>query len=96
MKDQMPDAISPEQVPQRTLRGGDRMPCIGMGTFGSDRFTPEQVADAVRGAAELYDACKQAKLTHADYTDKKFTRLKWLRYLLDSGRLDGALRWSKT
>jgi nucleoside-diphosphate-sugar epimerase len=52
--------------------------------------------NAVRGAAELYEACKQAKLTHADYTDKKFTRLKWLRYLLDSGRLDGALRWSKT
>jgi nucleoside-diphosphate-sugar epimerase len=52
--------------------------------------------NAVRGAAELYDACRQARLAHADYTDKKFTRLKWLRYLLDSGRLDGALRWSKT
>jgi nucleoside-diphosphate-sugar epimerase len=51
--------------------------------------------NAVRGAAELYEACKQAGLTHADYTDKKFTRLKWLRYLLDSGRLDGALRWNK-
>ncbi len=51
--------------------------------------------NAVRGAAELYDACQRAQLTHADYTDKKFTRLKWLRYLLDSGRLDGALRWSK-
>lgn len=51
--------------------------------------------NAVRGAAELYDACKQAGLKQADYTDKKFTRLKWLRYLLDSGRLDGALRWSK-
>jgi nucleoside-diphosphate-sugar epimerase len=52
--------------------------------------------NAVRGAAELYEACQRARLTHADYTDKKFTRLKWLRYLLDSGRLDGALRWSKT
>jgi nucleoside-diphosphate-sugar epimerase len=45
------------------------------------------------GAAELYQACKQAGLTHADFTDKKFTRLKWLHYLLDSGRLDGSLRW---
>jgi hypothetical protein len=25
--------------------------------------------------------------------DKRFTRLKWLRHLLDGGRLDGALRW---
>jgi len=51
--------------------------------------------NAVRGAAELYGAYQQVGLTHADYTDKKFTRLKWLRYLLDTGRLDGALRWSK-
>ena len=26
------------------------VPCIGMGTFGSDRFTPEQVSNAVSGA----------------------------------------------
>ncbi len=52
--------------------------------------------NAVRGAAELYEAFKRAGLKNSDYTDKKFTRLKWLRYLLDSGRLDGALRWSKT
>jgi len=46
------------------------------------------------GASELRDAFKQAKLTHAEFVDKKFTRLKWLRYLLDTGRLDSALRWS--
>lgn len=51
--------------------------------------------NAVSGAAELYEAFRRAGLTHADYTDKKFTRLKWLRYLLDSGRLDGGLRWRK-
>ncbi|MCL2462792.1 MAG: aldo/keto reductase [Defluviitaleaceae bacterium] len=28
------------------------IPCIGMGTFGSDRFTPEQVSGAVKGAIE--------------------------------------------
>ena len=49
--------------------------------------------NAVSGAAELYQAYKKANLTHADFVDKKFTRLKWLHYLLDSGRLDGALRW---
>ena len=29
-----------------------KIPCIGMGTFGSDRFTPEQVANAVKGGLE--------------------------------------------
>jgi len=32
-------------------------------------------------------------LTHDDFLDRRFTRLKWLNYLLESGRLDGALRW---
>jgi alcohol dehydrogenase (NADP+) len=33
-----------------TLFDGEKIPCIGMGTFGSDRFTPEQVSGAVAGA----------------------------------------------
>jgi alcohol dehydrogenase (NADP+) len=53
MSTQIHDAINPGLIPQKTLRGGDKMPCIGMGTFGSDRFSPEQVANAVRGAAEV-------------------------------------------
>ncbi len=47
------DSIDPRQVPQRKLRGGDKMPGIGMGTFGSDRFSAEEVAAAVKGAAEV-------------------------------------------
>ena len=42
--------VDPNQVPIRTLYTGENIPCIGMGTFGSDRFSPEQVADAVYGA----------------------------------------------
>jgi len=40
------------QIPTRILYGGAKkeIPCIGMGTFGSDRFTHGQVADAVKGA----------------------------------------------
>ncbi len=34
----------------RTLRNGDKMPVIGMGTFGSDRFTSKEISDAVFGA----------------------------------------------
>lgn len=47
------DIIDPQLVPYRVLRGGDKIPAIGMGTFGSDRYTPEQVAAAVKGAAEV-------------------------------------------
>lgn len=47
----------------------------------------------VEGAKELYGAFKSVGLRHEDFVDKRFTRLKWLRYLLDSGRLDQSLRW---
>ena len=37
-------------VPTKKLSNGMEIPCIGMGTFGSDRFTPQQVSEAVAGA----------------------------------------------
>lgn len=37
-------------APTIRLNTGNEIPCIGMGTFGSDRFTPEQVSNAVAGA----------------------------------------------
>jgi len=46
------------------------------------------------GARELSDAFRAIGLTHEAYEDRRFTRLKWLRYLLDAGRLDQSLRWS--
>jgi alcohol dehydrogenase (NADP+) len=45
--------INPELVPKRKLYTGQEMPCIGMGTFGSDRFTAEQVSAAVAGAIRV-------------------------------------------
>ena len=42
-----PDGVDPAKVPTRTLYSG-RIPAIGLGTFGSDRFTADQVAAAVR------------------------------------------------
>lgn len=44
------EVINPALVPQKKLNSGIKMPVIGMGTFGSDRFTPEQVSGAVSGA----------------------------------------------
>lgn len=47
------DAVDPKLVPQRTLYTGTKIPAIGMGTFGSDRFSAEDIAAAVKGAAEV-------------------------------------------
>jgi len=44
------DAIDPKDVPLRKLRTGDGIPAVGLGTFGSDRFTKEEIAEAVLGA----------------------------------------------
>jgi len=43
-------SIDPGIIPQKKLYDGTEIPCIGMGTFGSDRFTSEQVSAAVAGA----------------------------------------------
>ncbi len=42
--------VDPRKVPSVTLATGQQIPCIGMGTFGSDKFTPAQVSAAVAGA----------------------------------------------
>lgn len=43
--------VDPKSVPQRTLYTGANMPAVGLGTFGSDHVSPDQVAKAVLGAA---------------------------------------------
>lgn len=42
--------IDPALVPKKKLYTGEEIPCVGMGTFGSDRFSAEQVSAAVAGA----------------------------------------------
>ena len=46
-------AIDASKVPQITLPNGGSIPCIGMGTFGSDRVSAE--AGAVRAGYRLFD-----------------------------------------
>ncbi len=46
----MTNVVTHAPIPTRTLYSGEKIPCIGMGTFGSDRFTPAQVSAAVAGA----------------------------------------------
>jgi len=47
------ETIDPAIVPQRKLYSGAQMPAVGLGTFGSDHVTADQVAEAVRGAAAV-------------------------------------------
>jgi hypothetical protein len=50
---------------------------------------------AEEGARHLSRQFSALGLTREDLTGKRFTRLKWLRHLLDSEQLDGALRWQE-
>ena len=45
--------VDPSSVPQRQLSTGATMPAIGLGTFGSDRFGADEIAQAVAGAFEV-------------------------------------------
>ena len=45
--------IAPEAVPAVTLSTGMRLPKIGLGTFGNDRYSPERIAEAVRYALSV-------------------------------------------
>ncbi|MDA3956315.1 aldo/keto reductase [Oceanispirochaeta sp.] len=48
-----PDGVDPKIVPTRKLWTGKEIPAIGMGTFGSDRFSMQDIADAVLGAIKV-------------------------------------------
>ena len=47
------DGVNPHLVPQRILYTNAKMPAIGLGTFGSDRYKGEQIAEAVKGALSV-------------------------------------------
>ena len=48
----MASKIDQDRIPKRMLRGGERIPCLGLGTFGSDKYGPEEIAEAVYGAVK--------------------------------------------
>ncbi len=48
-----PQGIDPKTVKYHKLANGAKLPAVGLGTFGSDRFSGEEIAEAVRGALKV-------------------------------------------
>lgn len=48
----MSETIDITKVPMRTLYTGALMPAMGLGTFGSDKYSPDQISAAVYGAVK--------------------------------------------
>ncbi|HLW10209.1 MAG TPA: aldo/keto reductase [Fermentimonas sp.] len=47
------EAVNPSDVPVKVLRTGDKIPVVGLGTFGSDHYSNTEIADAVKNAIRL-------------------------------------------
>ena len=45
--------INPDLVPKVKLHTGDEMPIVGLGTFGSDRYSNQEIANAVKAAIRM-------------------------------------------
>ena len=45
--------INPDLVPKVKLHTGDEMPIVGLGTFGSDRYSNQEIANAVEAAIRM-------------------------------------------
>lgn len=50
--------------------------------------------NAATAAVQIRDVFQSIGLNSDTWKDRHFTRLKWLRHLIDSGQLDERLRWS--
>ena len=53
MVNQTQTSVEPALVPKRRLYTGAEMPAIGLGTFGSDHVSADEIAAAVQGAIEV-------------------------------------------
>jgi diketogulonate reductase-like aldo/keto reductase len=47
------EIVDPSSVPHKELSTGAKIPSIGLGTFGSDKYSAKEIAEAVVGAAEV-------------------------------------------
>jgi diketogulonate reductase-like aldo/keto reductase len=83
------EGVNPDRVPKRRVYTGAQVPAIGLGTFGSDRFSAEQVAEAVRGAI----ACGYRHIDCASVYENQPQIGQVLREVLDSGAVKRDELW---
>ena len=48
----MIDVMEQSKIPTRELYSGEKIPCVGLGTFGSDKYGADAVSEAVYGAVK--------------------------------------------
>ena len=48
----MENRVAQERIPVRKLYSGEEIPCVGLGTFGSDKYDADTVSQAVYGAVK--------------------------------------------
>ncbi len=101
--------IDPRLIPGFTLRNGYKIPCIGLGTFGSDSVPHEIVAETVRKAiycgyrhidcASVYDNEKKIgnvlyELFKSGFIDRKICGLLQRSGMICTTRLAESCRQS--
>jgi nucleoside-diphosphate-sugar epimerase len=90
------DTVPGSQVEYAADGGPDkrcyRVNCDKIGRL-LPNFTPQWTAR--QGAKELYDAYRASGLTREDVESGRYIRLKHIRRLLEAGRVDPSLRWSR-
>ena len=75
----MAEVINPAIVPKVTLPSGEQVPCVGMGTFGSDRVSAER---HVCKSDRYEDAVATVCLTVPHVTETSMRLARYLRTLL--------------
>ena len=47
------EKMDQNKIPKRKLYTGEKIPVVGLGTFGSDKYGPEAISEAVYGAVKF-------------------------------------------
>jgi nucleoside-diphosphate-sugar epimerase len=93
----MVEEIVPNSRVKYAEGGGPDLRCYRVNCDKIARVLPEfQPQWTVRrGIEQLYAAFKARALTFEEFTGSRYTRIKRIRFLQSSGRLDPSLRWSQ-
>lgn len=80
----MIDVMEQSKIPTRELYSGEKIPCVGLGTFGSDKYGADAVSEAVYGAVKygyrLIDcASVYQNEVRSDRCSTGFLKKKWYR-----------------